>query len=129
MWCIVSFIFFQIIQSSNLLFIVGSFVRALARVSAKTKCAICGWAFSLIFLSCKLSAVSLSFYTCTQRSAIRPVRDCGRITYQGTRKIEAGYKPSHTTDTLIGYTACCVFVLYFDIFLYQTFILSILPDI
>jgi len=23
----------------------------------------------------------------------------------GTRKIEAGYNPSHTTETLIGYTA------------------------
>jgi len=31
MLCIISFIFFQIIQSSNLLFIVGSFVRALAK--------------------------------------------------------------------------------------------------
>jgi len=28
------------------------------------------------------------------------------IFYQGTRKVEAGYKPSHTTKTLIGYTAC-----------------------
>jgi hypothetical protein len=30
------------------------------------------------------------------------------ISYQGTRKVEAGYKPSHTTETLIGYTACYV---------------------
>ena len=28
------------------------------------------------------------------------------ISYQGTRKVEAGYNPSHTTETLIGYTAC-----------------------
>jgi len=28
------------------------------------------------------------------------------ISYQDTRKIEAGYKPSHTSETLIGYTAC-----------------------
>lgn len=28
------------------------------------------------------------------------------IPYQVTRKAEAGYNPSHTTDTLIGYTAC-----------------------
>jgi len=28
------------------------------------------------------------------------------IHYQGTQKVEAGYKPSHTTETLIGYTAC-----------------------
>jgi len=27
------------------------------------------------------------------------------ISNQGTRKAEAGYKPSHTTETLIGYTA------------------------
>jgi len=27
------------------------------------------------------------------------------IFYQGTRKVEAGYKPSHTNETLIGYTA------------------------
>jgi len=27
------------------------------------------------------------------------------ISYQGRRKVEAGYKPSHTNETLIGYTA------------------------
>jgi len=27
------------------------------------------------------------------------------IVYQGTRKFEAVYKPSHTTETFIGYTA------------------------
>jgi hypothetical protein len=27
------------------------------------------------------------------------------ISCQGTRKVEADYKPSHTTETLIGYTA------------------------
>jgi len=26
------------------------------------------------------------------------------ISYQVTRKFDAGYKPSHTTETLIGYT-------------------------
>jgi len=30
------------------------------------------------------------------------------ISYQGTRKFEAGYKPSHTNETLIGYIVCCV---------------------
>jgi len=30
------------------------------------------------------------------------------ISYQGTRKVEAGYNPSHTTETLIGYIVCCV---------------------
>jgi len=30
------------------------------------------------------------------------------ISCQGTREVEAGYYPSHTTETLIGYTACCV---------------------
>jgi hypothetical protein len=28
------------------------------------------------------------------------------ISYLGTRKVEAGYKPSHTTETLIGYIVC-----------------------
>jgi len=28
------------------------------------------------------------------------------ISCQVTRKVEAGYKPAHTTETLIGYTAC-----------------------
>jgi|WetSurSiteA1Bulk_404760.scaffolds.fasta_scaffold01271_3 hypothetical protein len=28
------------------------------------------------------------------------------ITYQGTPKVEAGYKPLHTNETLIGYTVC-----------------------
>ena len=28
------------------------------------------------------------------------------IYYPVTRKLEAGYKPSHTSKTLIGYTAC-----------------------
>jgi hypothetical protein len=28
------------------------------------------------------------------------------ISYQGTRNVEAGYKPSYTTENLIGYTAC-----------------------
>src|SRR5690554_236161 len=28
------------------------------------------------------------------------------ISCQVTRKAEAGYKPSHTTETFIGYTAC-----------------------
>jgi len=28
------------------------------------------------------------------------------ISYHCTRKVEAGYKPSHTTETLIGYIVC-----------------------
>jgi hypothetical protein len=32
------------------------------------------------------------------------------IPYQVTRKVGAGYNPSHTTETLIGYTACCMLV-------------------
>jgi len=28
------------------------------------------------------------------------------ISYQITRKVEAGYKPSHTTEPLIGYIVC-----------------------
>jgi hypothetical protein len=44
----------------------------------------------------------VSFNGC-QRLAVWPVRDCGLQTYQGTPKFEAGYKHSHTTETLIGY--------------------------
>lgn len=29
------------------------------------------------------------------------------ISYQVTRKIEAGYNPSRTSETLIGYIVCC----------------------
>jgi len=36
------------------------------------------------------------------------------ISYQVTQKVEAGYNPSHTTETLIGYTACCAFVILFS---------------
>ncbi|MEK6780953.1 MAG: hypothetical protein AABY93_04575 [Bacteroidota bacterium] len=32
------------------------------------------------------------------------------MSYQGTRNVEAGYEPTHTTETLIGYTACCALV-------------------
>ncbi len=28
------------------------------------------------------------------------------ISYQDTRKVEADYKPWHTTETLIGYIVC-----------------------
>jgi hypothetical protein len=41
-----------------------------------------------------------------QRLTIWPVRDCGLFSYQDTQKIEAGYKPSHTAETLIGYIVC-----------------------
>jgi hypothetical protein len=30
------------------------------------------------------------------------------MSYQGTRKVEAGYNASNTPETLVGYTACCV---------------------
>jgi len=33
------------------------------------------------------------------------------ITYQVTQKVEADYNASQTTETLINYTVCCVFVL------------------
>jgi len=32
------------------------------------------------------------------------------ISCQGTPKVEAGYKPSQTTETLIGYIVCCKLV-------------------
>jgi len=33
-------------------------------------------------------------------------KDLRAISYQVTRKVEAGYKPPHNTEPLIGYTAC-----------------------
>jgi len=39
------------------------------------------------------------------------------ISYQVTRKIEAGYNPSHTSETLIGYT----YVLSAGIVFYNSF--------
>jgi hypothetical protein len=62
--------------------------------------------FLNLILSISYLSGRLSFYTCCQRLAVWPVRDCGRITYQVTRKFEAGHKPLQTTETLIGYTAC-----------------------
>ncbi len=29
------------------------------------------------------------------------------ISNQGTTKVETGYKPSHTSETLTGYIVCC----------------------
>ncbi len=37
------------------------------------------------------------------------------ITCQVTQKVEAVYKPSQTTETLIGYIVCCAFVVYFSV--------------
>jgi hypothetical protein len=50
----------------------------------------------------------------------------GVISYQVTCNIEAGYKPSHTSETLIGYTACCVAFLFISPYLYSSHILSFL---
>jgi len=45
------------------------------------------------------------------------------VFYKGTRNVKAGYNPSQTSETLIGYTACCAFVI---IYLYLMFT-TILP--
>jgi len=39
------------------------------------------------------------------------VGDCGLYTHQVTANFRAGYYAPKTTETLINYTACCVFVL------------------
>jgi len=44
------------------------------------------------------------------------------ICYQGTRKIEAGYNPSQTSETLIDYTACWAFVVYFQFISHSNFL-------
>jgi hypothetical protein len=38
------------------------------------------------------------------------------ISYQGTRKVEAGYKPSYTAEALIDYTACYLLGFFLEIF-------------
>jgi len=53
------------------------------------------------------------------------------ITYQVTRKIEAGYNPSHTTETLIGYTRVrarnlFIFNHFAQIYCYKTLVLSVI---
>jgi hypothetical protein len=42
------------------------------------------------------------------------------------RKADAGYCASHTDETLIGYTACCVAFLFISPYLYSSHILSFL---
>ena len=54
----------------------------------------------------------------TQRLAVWLVRDCGLFTYQVTAKFGAGYYAPKTTETLINYTACWHFVLYFNVVIY-----------
>ena len=39
------------------------------------------------------------------------------ISYQGTRNVEAGYKPSHTTETHIGYIVCCKPLIFISLYL------------
>lgn len=41
------------------------------------------------------------------------VDDFEALSCQVTRKVEAGYKPSHTTKALFGYIACWAFVILF----------------
>ena len=44
------------------------------------------------------------------------VKDCGLFTYQGTRKIEVGYCPLHTTEILINYSVSVTVNYYLSIF-------------
>ena len=37
------------------------------------------------------------------------------ISYQVTQKVEACYKPSYTTETLIGYIVCCGVVIFYSL--------------
>ena len=46
------------------------------------------------------------------------------ISYQVTRKVEAGYNPSHTTETLIGYTACYLLCFFVDLYLLSFYFYS-----
>lgn len=50
------------------------------------------------------------------------------ISYQGTRKVEAGFSPSHTTETLIGYTVCWRFVAFIPIKSFNHLLLDMLKS-
>jgi len=50
------------------------------------------------------------------------------ISYQDTRNVEAGYNPSHTTETLIGYTACWQLGIYIKPILVKVIYLNLLSD-
>src|SRR5690554_1776007 len=106
-------------------------IWVLASACAICKCVQCAWVsqtvpkgrsgraktnFFLQYLSISAPILSFCFfnfqiclsmfgglYTCPQRLTIWPVRDFGRLSCQVTRKVETGYKPSHTTETIIGY--------------------------
>jgi len=47
------------------------------------------------------------------------------ISYHDTRKVEVGYKPSHTDETLIGYTACCGALIFIFLKIRSDLIMSI----
>jgi len=48
----------------------------------------------------------VSFFSLTANVGGMASKGLRAISYQVTRKVEAGYYPSHTPETLIGYTVC-----------------------
>jgi len=38
--------------------------------------------------------------------AVGPARERGRLSYQGSRRVEADYKASNTPETLVGNSVC-----------------------
>src|SRR5690554_3942318 len=76
------------------------------------------------FFFYELSNIFYAHISCLNVVLQCPVTDGGMaskglraISYQDTRKVEADYNPPHTTETLIGYTACCAVVHYFNRFI------------
>jgi len=53
------------------------------------------------------------FFACLLTGDNMASKGLRAISYQGTRKVEAGYKPSQTSETLIGYIVCWRFVVYY----------------
>jgi hypothetical protein len=69
-------------------------------------CCFVRWLFILSFFSnCKITA-AVSFLGLLVTFDNMASMGLRAISYQVTRKVEAGYKPTHTTETHIGYIVC-----------------------
>src|SRR5690606_32042332 len=50
--------------------------------------------------------MKFNFFKCVATVDNMASKGLRAISYQGKRKVEADYKPSNTTETLIGYIVC-----------------------
>jgi hypothetical protein len=94
--------------------------KALACVSGLANVLFCAWAvhlfvFLFLSLSSKLSAVSLSFYTCCQRKIIAVVAGFTALSVQfstSVRKKHQSFKVAQK-PAIIGYYMLCKFIHFF----------------